>query len=65
MNRVRLTMGGGLLDCPGITTTQTASLTTRKCLFNSTVSSPGAKFLALDIRNFYYNTPMAHYEYMC
>jgi hypothetical protein len=63
-NRVRLTVGGDRLDYPGITSTQTASLTTSKCLFNSTVSTPGAKFLCLDIKNFYYNTPMARYEYM-
>jgi hypothetical protein len=58
-NRVCLTLGGDRLIYPGITSTQTASLTTSKCLFNSTVSTPGAKFLCLDIKNFYYNTPMA------
>jgi hypothetical protein len=64
-NRARLTLGGDRLDYPGITTTQTASLTTSKCLFNSTVSTPKAKFLCLDIKNFYYDTPMACYKYMC
>jgi hypothetical protein len=63
-NHVRLTVGGDWLVYLGITSTQTASLTTSKCLFNSTVSTPGAKFLCLDIKNFYYNTPMARYEYM-
>jgi hypothetical protein len=63
-HRVRLTVGGDQLDYPGITSTQTASLTTSKCLFNSTVSTPDAKFLCLDIQNFYYDTPIARYEYM-
>jgi hypothetical protein len=63
-NRVRLTVGGDKLDYPGITTTDTASLTTTKCLLNSTVSTPGAKFLVVDVKNFYYETPMERYEYM-
>ena len=31
---------------------------------NSTLSTSRAKFMTLDIKNFYYNTPMARYEYM-
>ena len=61
---VRVTVGGDKLDFPGITTTQCASLTTTKCLLNSTVSTPSARFLVLDIKNFYYGTPMERYEYM-
>ena len=63
-HRVRVTVGGDRLDFPGVTTTQCASLTTTKCLLNSTVSTPNAKFTVLDIKNFYYGTPMERYEYM-
>ena len=37
---------------------------TTKCLLNSTISTPGARFITLDIKNFYYNTPIGRYEYM-
>jgi hypothetical protein len=33
-------------------------------LFNSTISTPGTKFLIIDINNFYLNTPLERYEYM-
>ena len=64
MNRVRVTVGGDRLDFPGATTTHCASLTTTKCLLNSTISTPGARFMNLDIKDFYYGTAMTRYEYM-
>jgi hypothetical protein len=57
-------VGGDKLDFPGLTATQCASLTTTKCHFNSTVSTPNAKFMVLHVKNFYYGTPMERYEYM-
>ena len=63
-HRVRVTVGGNRLDFPGDTTTNCVSLTTTKCILNSTISTPGARFITLDIRNFYYNTPMGRYDYM-
>jgi hypothetical protein len=54
----------GCLDFPGPASTQTASLTTTKLLLNSTISTPGAKFCAFDIKNFHYRSPMSRYEYM-
>jgi hypothetical protein len=59
---VRVTVGGNKLDFPGLTATQCASLTTTKCLLNSTVSTPTAKFMVLDVKNFYYGTLMEGYE---
>ena len=35
-----------------------------KILLNSTVSTPGAEFIALDISNFYLGTPLPRKEYM-
>ena len=57
-------MGGDRLDFPGATTTHCASLKTTNFLLNSTISTPGAQIITLDIKNFYYGTAMARYEYM-
>ena len=64
VNRVRITVGGNRLDLPGATTTYCASLTTTKCFLNSTISTPGASFMTLNIKDFYYGTAMARYKYM-
>ena len=63
-NRVRLTAGGNLIHYPGELTTRTADLTTTKMLWNSVVSTPGARYLCLDIKNFYLGTPMDRFEYI-
>ena len=63
VNRVRITVGGNRLDLPGATTTYCASLTTTKCFLNSTISTPGASFMTLNIKDFYYGTAMARYKY--
>ena len=41
-----------------------ADMTTFKILVNSTLSTPGACWLGLDIKSYYLGTPMDHYEYM-
>ncbi|KAL7489707.1 hypothetical protein ACHAW6_015410 [Cyclotella cf. meneghiniana] len=38
---------------------------TAKSLFNSMISTPGARFMTLDISNFYLMTPLKHPEYLC
>jgi len=63
-NRTRLTMGGNLIDSHIDNGTPTAALLTVKLLFNSIISTPGAKFMGIDIKNFYLNTPMDRYEYL-
>ena len=63
-NRVRVTVGGDHLDFPGATTAHCATLPTTKCLLNSTISTPGARFMTLDIKDLYYVTSMARYEYI-
>ncbi len=62
--RTRLTVGGNLIDYPWDVTTPTADLTTAKLLFNSVISTPGARFLTMDIKDFYLNTPMERPEFM-
>ena len=64
VNHVCVTVGGERLDFPGATTTHCASLTTTECLLNSTISTPGARFMNLDIKEFFYGTAMERYEYM-
>ena len=63
-HRTRLTVGGNLIDYPGVVSTDTANLTTTKFLFNSVISTKDAKFSSVDISNFYLGTPMPHPEYM-
>ena len=41
-----------------------ADMTTFKILVNSTLSTPGARWLGLDVKNYYLGTPMEDYEYM-
>ena len=62
--RVRFTVGGDKIDYPFDVRTKTADLTTAKILINSTISTPGARFMCIDIKDFYLNNPMERYEYM-
>jgi hypothetical protein len=40
-------------------------MTLVKTLLNSVISTKGAKCIMLDVKDFYLNTPMKRYEYMC
>jgi hypothetical protein len=62
--RTRLTVGGDQIEYPGDKSTRTAGLTTAKILINSVISTTGAQFLVIDIRNFYVDTPLGRFEYM-
>jgi hypothetical protein len=62
--RTRFNVGGDQIEYPGDKSTQTAGLTTAKNLINSVVSTLGAKFLGIDIKNFYLNTLLGRFEYM-
>jgi hypothetical protein len=62
--RTRLTVGGDQIEYPGDKSTRTAGLTTAKILINSIISPLGAKFLVIDIKKFYLNTPLRRFEYM-
>jgi hypothetical protein len=63
-HRVRLTVGGNLIQYPGDVSTHSADLTTSKCLWNSTISTDRAKYMCLDVKNFYLGTPIDTFEYM-
>jgi hypothetical protein len=45
VHRVRLTVGGNLIQYQGYLSTRSADLTTSKCLWNSTISTDGAKYM--------------------
>jgi hypothetical protein len=64
VHRVRLTVGGNLIKYDGDVSTRSADLTTSKCLWNSVISTTGAKYMCLDVNNFYLGTPMEHFEYL-
>jgi hypothetical protein len=57
-------MGGNLIQYPGDVPTRSSDLTTSKCLWNSTISTEGAKCVCFDVTNFYLGTPMESFEYM-
>eukprot|EP00957_Ditylum_brightwellii_P188601 14358062-Ditylum_brightwellii.AAC.1 len=62
--RVCITVGGNLIMYPGEVATTTADITTSKILWNSVLSTKNAKYICVDIKDFYLQTPMGWYEYM-
>ena len=62
--RVRLTVGGDQIDYPGAVTTKTTDLITAKLLINSVISTDGAKFMGIDIKDFYLNNELPRKEYI-
>jgi hypothetical protein len=63
-HRVRLTVGVNLIQYTGDVSTRSADLTTSKCLWNSTISTEGATYILLDVKNFCLVTPMYSFEYI-
>lgn len=62
--RTRLTVGGNLIACLYDVRSPTAALITAKLLFNSVISTPGARFVTFDLKNFYLGTPLPVARYM-
>ena len=59
-----LTIGGNLIVCLFDVSAPTSDLITAKLLFNSVISTPGACFLTLNLKNFYLRTPFPEARYM-
>ena len=57
-NRIILTVGVYILHYPGDCGTPTVSILTVKMLLNSLISTTGSRYMTLDIKDFYLNTPM-------
>ena len=62
--RTRFVVGGDRINYPGEVATPTADMMVAKILFNSVVSTKGAKFMTMDISNFYLMTPLKRPEYI-
>ena len=63
-NRTRFVVGGDRINYPGEVATPTAEMLVAKLLFNSVISTKGAKFMTMDISNFYLMTPLSRPEYI-
>ena len=59
-----MTFAGQNIDSGMDNGTPTADLLTVKLLLNSVISTEGARFMGIDIKNFYLNTPMDRSEYL-
>jgi hypothetical protein len=63
-HRIRFTVSGDRIDYPGGVSMKTANLPTVKTLFNSVISTPNARFMTTDLKDFNLGTPLAQYKYM-
>ena len=63
-NRTRCVAGGNLINYPWDVGTATAEMLLVKIFFNSIISTRGARFMTIDISNFYLGTPMKRKLYM-
>jgi hypothetical protein len=62
-HRTRFVVGGNRINYPGKVATPTAEMLVTKLLFNSVISTQGARFMTIDIMNFYLMTPLKHPKY--
>jgi hypothetical protein len=63
-NCTRITVKGYLIFYPGNTVTNMPLLKLIKLMLNSVISCKGAKFLTINIKNFYLDMPMVDPEYI-
>jgi hypothetical protein len=61
---IRLTVGRNRINFPGDCSIPTANMITVKILLNSFISTKNAKFMTIDIKDFYLNTPMECPEFV-
>lgn len=61
---VRITVGGNLVTYTGDKTTPASNITIIKSLWNSVISTNGAKYATLDIKDFYLCLKLKNYEYI-
>jgi hypothetical protein len=59
-----LVAGGNRVHYPGDAGKPTANLLTVKLLINSAIITPNLKYMTMNIKDFYLNTPMTQYKYM-
>jgi hypothetical protein len=61
--QTRIMMGGNLVNYPNNCGTPTANLLTVKHMLNSIISTTNAKFMTINLKDFYLHTPMSQYKY--
>ena len=62
--RVRLTVGSDWINYPGDVSTPMADLLTVKLMLNRVISTRHVRWMIMDIKNFYLNTPLKRFEYI-
>ena len=62
--RIRVTAGGNLIKYTGELSVRTADITTAKLLWNSVISTEDARYMCIDLKNFYLTADLEYYEYM-
>ncbi len=63
-NRIRIMARGNLIQCESEISVRTADINTAKLHWNSVVSTEDARYMCLDIKNFYLTAALEYYEYM-
>jgi hypothetical protein len=63
-NRVRITVGGNLINYLFELTTCTADMVSSKILWNSVISTKDVRFAGTNIKNMYLKTTLDQFEYM-
>ena len=63
-NQTCFTVGGDRINYPGKVATPTTEMLVAKMLFNSVISTKGARFMTMNISNFYLMTPFHHPKFI-
>ena len=63
-NQTQFTVGGDRINYPGKVATPTAEMLVAKMLFNSVISTKSARFMTMDISNFYLMAPLYQPEFI-
>jgi hypothetical protein len=63
-NRIRITAGGNLIKCEEEVSVRTADINTAKLHWNSVISTIGARYMCINIGNFYLTAALEYFEYM-
>ncbi len=63
-NQMRFTVGGDRINYPGAVATPTAEMLVAKMLFNSVISTKDARFMTMDISNFYLMILLHHPKFI-
>jgi hypothetical protein len=62
--QIRITAGGNLIKYAGELSVRSADITTAKLLWNSVVSTKDARYICIDLKNFYLTANLEYFEYM-